>query len=170
MIERPAFYTFENGVFVIVEGEDDDARELHALPEGFWDVDGQQTMDWDDGAGAIVELVSQWRDRLWTAVKAAREAAIDGGCITPLGRVDTDPGSRAAITERWTAAQADPGTWSSVWTMEDNSDEPVDHDAMRSIKLAVDAHVEAQRQRARDLRDQLNAASTVAGLKAVETF
>lgn len=170
MTTLPQFYTFEDGVFVRVHGEVEDTRELHPLPEGFYAPDGALQMDWDDEAGEIVELVGPWRDRLWNAVKLARDAAIDGGCMTPFGRVDTDAKARAAIDERWGGAQADPDHWSSVWTMEDNSDEPVDYEAMRAIKQAVDAHLEVQRTRARDLRDQLVAAETLAELRAVGAF
>lgn len=166
----PSHYVLEDGVPAIVFEVENDERELIPLPDGFFGPDSaRHAMLWIDGDW--VEDVEGERAVLWAAVKQARDVAIGAGCNVPgLGRVQTDAGSRAAINERFGAAAADPGHWSSVWTMEDNSDEPVDYAAMRSIKLAVDAHVEAKRVRARDLRDQLNEAGTLAELRAVDRF
>jgi hypothetical protein len=159
-------YFVDSGVAHIVDGADEGYAgvSLIPLPSGFHDAPRLFV------EGEWIEDVEGERTRLWSAIKIAREKAIDGGCSTPLGRVDTDPASRAAINQAWGEALADPDGFSRVWTMENNDDEPVDHDAMRAIKLAVDAHVEAQRARARDLRDQLSDANTAAELWAVPPF
>lgn len=170
-MDLPRFYVIEDGVPAIVRGEEDETRELIELPDNFFAPgSARHCYLWIDGAWT--PDVEGERALLWSAVKRARDAAIDGGCDTPLGRVQTDAVSRAAINQAWGEALADPDGFSRVWTMEDNSDEAVDHDAMRQIKLAVDAHVEAQRTRARMLRDMLNDEenATLAGLRAIEAF
>lgn len=123
----------------------------------------------------VVELAADhWlsaeRDRVWSLVKVQRAELTAGGCDVPLlGRIQTRPDSLAAIEQSWGAAQADPQDWSTLWTMEDNRREPIDHAGMRSIKLAADAHVNRIRAAADAVYADLFApgVTTLAGLAGI---
>jgi len=139
-----------NVTYLNPQGADPDL--IHPLPAGFW--------------------VPTARDRLWSLVKVQRETLLAGGCDVPgLGRVDTGEKSLAAIDRKLAAAQLNPDTWSDVFTMEDNEEEPVGLAEIVAIKTAVEAHEQAVRNAARAVRDDLfdEEITTLAALGAVGT-
>jgi hypothetical protein len=152
-MSRPTHFTIRpDGVADRVFPDGYPPEMLHELPADYWDL----PRIWDTDAQEWREDLAGERARIWGEVKAQRAAITSSGCMVPgLDRVQTDPASLAAIEQRWGAAQADPEHWSAVWTMEDNSREPVDHAAMRAIKLAVDAHVDAVRAAADEVYSEL---------------
>jgi len=103
-------------------------------------------------------------------LKAERDALQDGGCMTPLGRMDSNSRSREFLNGAVAAAQvalAAGEAWSIAWTMEDNS--IVVHDAAQIVAagLAVAAHVVAMHAIYTGLRGAVEAAETVAAVEAV---
>lgn len=126
-----ALDAYQNEVVGVIEGSfregqhliDDQTGEVTLIPQG--------------NAGVGLD------DRRLTRRKQAkdhREAAIEGGCDTPLGRVQTSAVSQDNIMQA--VFQADRAKragepWSIVWTMEDNSEIPHDADQMIAMAMAV---------------------------------
>lgn len=111
------------------------------------------------------------RARAWEAVKAARDAHESGGAASPLGVVDSDPVSIGRITGAVVMAQVALGAGAPFtidWTMADNSTETHDAAAMIAMGVAVGAHVDAVHAHARTLRGEIEAATTLEALAAID--
>lgn len=156
MSQPTHYFIGEDGEVSIVNPDGYDGL-AKPLPKGFWDTPKVWT------GKAWAEDIEGERARLWAEVKARRDALIAGGCDTPSGRVDTDAKSQAAISELAALARNDPA-FADEWTMEDNSRVPVDAKAMIDIWTAFLAHRSAARKWADDIRDRLDAATTIAEL------
>lgn len=119
--------------------------------------------------------IAEIRAALWQQVKAKRAAVRDGGAATPLGAVDSqeteDVPARTNILGATFAAmiaKMNAVDYSTTWTMLDNSEMALDADQMISVGLAVLAHVNASYDRARALRNQIDAAEDVAALLKID--
>lgn len=115
----------------------------------------------DDVDGVCASMIA--------ALKQRRDLAIAGGCMTPLGRVQTDSASLAAITRFAAAAdraQRRGEDFGVVWIMADNSH--VQHDAIAMIALdhAVTVGITALRSVYNGFREALNAAVSLDELDA----
>jgi len=110
---------------------------------------------------------------VWADAKAQRDSHIDGGALTPVGMVDSDELARSNISGATIAAliakQAN-AAYSVTWTMLDNSTVVLDADGMIAMGLAVLAHVNACHDRARVLRAEIEAASDMAELLAIDVL
>jgi hypothetical protein len=118
--------------------------------------------------GAWVANLTWHRRQAWERIKAARDQAENGGCATPLGRVDTDPLSRDRISGAVQMAMIVGAAFSIDWTMEDNGAVAHNQAAMIALGLAVGQHVGAVHATARALRVLIDAAATVEQLEAIE--
>lgn len=129
------------------------------VPRGVWEA-GLSTAPLDALQGA-----------LWQRVKAARDAAIDGGAATPEGVVDSDALSRSNISGAALGAliaQSAGAPFSVEWTLKDNSVVTLDASAMIALGLAVLAHVNGCHDHARTLREQIEAAADVTALLTID--
>lgn len=96
------------------------------------------------------ETLDRWRRERWNAARAYRETHAAGGCVTPLGRVNTDDASVRKITGAVVMAMAslaggDPFE-PIAWTMFDNSIVTHDASAMIAMGVAVGRFVDACQQ------------------------
>lgn len=115
--------------------------------------------------------IAEIRSAIWDRIKARRDAMIDGGAPTPSGAVDSYLEARmniAGAVQAATIAQASAQAFTVNWTLLDNSVVVLDAAAMIAVGLAVLAHVNACHDRARALRDQINAAEDIASLLTID--
>lgn len=125
---------------------------------------------WNEAAQAWAENVIGERARLIEILKGVREAAINNGCDTPLGRVQTDPGSREAINAAVSGALMAKLTsqpFTAMWTMTDNTIVAHSADQMLALGAAVLTCVGAAQAAYESKRGVLNSAKTIADLRAV---
>lgn len=118
----------------------------------------------------LVPIISDARESKWDEVKIARDFHIEGGCATPLGRIDSDLVSRTNVAGAVSMAQiamASSTPFSIEWTMEDNSVVIHDGPAMIAAGVAVGTHVNACHRVARSLRDQIEAAQTISEVDSI---
>lgn len=132
-------------------------------------VDIETVETWADGEAIYVrprtvdpdEALTLARLRRWEAAKLVRDAHIDSGCMTPLGRVDSDEASRLNISgavQTALIAQAAGQPFSIDWTMADNSVVSHDGPATVAMGLAVAGFVSACHEAARAIRVAIEAA------------
>ena len=110
------------------------------------------------------------RARARQQINVEREARKDAGCDTAIGRVDSDPASRANVTGAATAAmiaQAAEVTFEINWTLADNSTVALDAAETIGMGLAVLAHVSAVHDQATTLKAAIDAADTAEDIAAV---
>jgi hypothetical protein len=108
---------------------------------------------------------------LWEEVRAIRADKVDGGATTPFGRVDTDKLARTNISGAALSAviaQGASAPYSVEWTLADNSSVVLNAAEMIGLGLAVMQHVDACYNRARALRNLINAAPDMAELLAID--
>jgi hypothetical protein len=110
------------------------------------------------------------RARARQRINTEREARKDAGCDTAIGRVDSDPASRANVTGAATAAmiaQAAAAPFEINWTLADNSTVALDAPSTIGMGLAVLAHVSAVHDEATALKTAIDAAETAEDIAAV---
>lgn len=122
------------------------------------------------GNGALVPDLATARARQRAVVNAGRDAAQDGGADTPSGRFDSTPRSReflnGAITNAL-IAQAAGVPFTISWTLANNSVVTLTGAELITAGIAVAAHVDAMHQRARVLKERIEAAGTLAEIAAI---
>ena len=115
--------------------------------------------------------VDEFRAIRWTEAKAHRDHVSTSGCITPLGRVDTDADSQRKIVGAATAAliaRTVGQPFTVNWTMQDNSVVPHDADQMIAMGMAVVAFLGACQDAGTAVRAGFLAAQDNAALAAVD--
>lgn len=115
--------------------------------------------------------LAEVKSRAWEAVKALRQSYHYGSASTPFGDVQCDPEAKANVTGlalMATIAKNSGATYSEPFTLADNSVVVLDADQMIAMSLAVGEHVSAVFSRARDLRDQIEAAASAADVAAID--
>lgn len=162
--------TFDDPDFAAIEvSEDDDLRGSYIGLDGLLYSLPPKPHDhchWDRDAVAWVDDLQAAKYARWEAMKVARDAAEVSGVIYDGVEYDTDPMSVQRITGACLQANVDPTmTWD--WTAADNSVVTLDAAQMVALGTAVAAHVSACHAHSRTLRDQINAATTIAEVDAV---
>lgn len=108
----------------------------------------------------------------WDRARAYRNQRQEGGCMTPLGRVDTDADSQRKINGAVTAAMVALTTGADfpaiVWTMTDNSAVSHDAAAMIAMGMAVVAFLDACQNAGTAVRAAIEAAADAAALAAID--
>ncbi|MFA7441148.1 MAG: DUF4376 domain-containing protein [Sphingomonadaceae bacterium] len=115
--------------------------------------------------------VEALRPLIWERAKLYRAAAESGGCETPFGRIDTDLESLVRITGAVQAASiaiSAGDTLTLDWTMADNSVLTLDAPMLVAMGRAVALHVDAVHQHGRDLRSDIDAATTSEALLMID--
>jgi hypothetical protein len=108
---------------------------------------------------------------IWEEVKQIRAQKIDGGCTTPWGIVQTDELSRSNISGAALAAviaKSSSSAFSIVWTLADNSEVTLNADETINLGLIVMQYVNDCYTRARELRVEIDAATNMAELLAID--
>lgn len=108
---------------------------------------------------------------VWHSVKEHRDMHINGGAQTPFGAVDSDDLARANISGAALGALISKSTqapYEITWTMLDNGTVNLDADQMIGLGVAVLTHVEACHAQARNFRTQIEAATNMAELLAID--
>lgn len=148
----------------------EEAREAPAdvVPNGRWRCVGGGGFVEDAAAPASL---ADCKAALWESVKALRETCANSRVATPFGPMDADAESRANIAGAALAAMAaqlGAATFSVVWTTAENEAVTLDAAGMIAVGNAVTAKVNGAYQRARALRDQIDAAPDAATLDAID--
>ena len=153
---------------------------VHPRDEGFAWIDGEhaavaldapidpEIMAWD--GEAWTPAVGTLRSHAWAAIKERKFVAEQGGCLTPLGMVDTDAESQrkiAGAVQMAMIAQGAGAPFAITWTMKDNATVAHDGPAMIMLGLAVGQHIAACHATALAKRAALEAAETAAEIGAV---
>ncbi|MNV54734.1 hypothetical protein D3C71_1469430 [compost metagenome] len=102
----------------------------------------------------------------WEGFKTARDAAEFGGFIWDGSRFDSDAISQSRIQGAVQLAAMAPG-FSLDWTLADNSIRTLNAADMAAVGAALGAHVAILHADARELRTQINAATTAAQLDGI---
>jgi hypothetical protein len=106
----------------------------------------------------------------WSQIKAARDAEENGGFDTSWGRFDSDPASQTKLigaAQLASIALAQGAPFGIEWTLQDNTSVPLDANQMISVGVALAAHIDAAHQRGRQLRAQIEAATTLQDLESI---
>jgi len=159
------FAIIENGAVInIAAGETALEDNWHELPEGVTPHIG----DTFDGSG-YTRPVEPARLAKWEAVKAMRDAIIDGGAPVPgLGTFDSDMLSRINITGAVTLAQIGGQAFSISWTLADNNVVQLNAAQMIGVGVAVGQFVAAAHANAQALRADIEAAQDYAELESID--
>ncbi len=153
--------------------------QLYAAPDGArWiEISGdvrEQTLILVDGApterprpvGLNVAKATRWDE-----AKSHRDLTASSGCITALGRVDTDADSQrkivGAVTAAMIAKQAG-APFSIDWTMADNSVVTHSADQLIAMGMAVTAFLSACQNAGTAIRDAIDAAISADALAAID--
>lgn len=111
------------------------------------------------------------RNLLWEMVKVQREARLAVGASTPFGMVQTDPASRDIINGLVTRAiiaqvKAD-ASFTRTFTKSDNSRVTLNAAQIIAVGEVVEDFVNSIHEHSQVLRDQIEAATSMAELLAV---
>ena len=102
----------------------------------------------------------------WSQIKRARDEAEFGGFTWDGSPFDSDAISQSRIQGAVQLAAMAPG-FTIDWTMTNNSVRNLNREDMANVGAALGMHVAAQHAKARTLRSQIEAATTVAEVDAV---
>lgn len=120
--------------------------------------------------GVCVPNLTLFREQQRAIINAAHDAARDGGATTTHGVFDSNGESRELLQGTIKYAEiteARGGTFEGYWTNQADQDEPVDLEKLQTIGLEIAQHVAAVHLRARVLKARIDAAETVAAIRAV---
>jgi hypothetical protein len=123
------------------------------------------TKQWIDPRSLV-----DFKDAKWEEMKKARTAAIDAPLTTPYGVFDSSPSARTSITDAVLLLQtlASLGTPTTIdFTLADNSVVTLNTTQMVQVGLMLGQKVQVAHSRARVLRLQGEAATTVAEVEAI---
>ncbi len=159
-----------DGTFELVAsaGIDLDNPDLTPLPEGFdpwtWIADPATRTFAADLAGC--------RAKKWEAVKAYRDVLEQTGTApSQVGAVQCDDRSKIKISglvQMAMISQAAGVEFSQTFTLADNSNVVLEAPGMIALGVAVGQHILALHARAQELRDEIAAAETLAGIAAID--
>lgn len=115
--------------------------------------------------------VSGNRNLVWEMVKAQREARLAVGASTPFGMVQTDPASRdiinGLVTRALIAQVKSEAGFTRTFTKSDNSRVTLNATQIIAVGEVVEGFVNSVHEHSQDLRDQIDAASDMAELLAI---
>ncbi len=115
-----------------------------------------------------VPTLSGARLARWQEIKTARDAVASSPTIVTQGKAwQVDDASRAAMRDQLEVADFVGATWSTVWTLGDNTRATVTAPALRAVLAAYGMRANAAQQRAQALRDALHRAQTVQEINAI---
>lgn len=153
----------------MLDGEVDDARfyvqagELVEIPP---QPDEHHEFDWDTHTWYDPRTLAELKAAKWAEIKAARDRVEFGGFIWDGSRFDSDRASQMRIQGAAQLAQLTPD-FTIDWTLEDNTVRTLDATQMLAVGMTMGNHVNAAHVHARDLREQIEAATTAEAVEAI---
>lgn len=133
-------------------------------PESYIVLDGEWTVRAIDPVEALAAAKMMKRQ----SVRQLREMAEWSGCMTPAGRVDSDPESQRKIGGAVQMAMIIVDDFTIDWRMQDNSIVTLDVAAMIAMGLVVGQHVSACQQRKNVLDGLIDDAGTMEELDSID--
>ncbi|MFN3914731.1 MAG: DUF4376 domain-containing protein [Aquabacterium sp.] len=112
--------------------------------------------------------LEQVKDRKWSVLKEARDRAETGTFVWRGHVLDADKARITGAASGAFIAQSLGLPYADTWTLADNSTIPVTAADMIDIGLTLMQHVSACHARGRQLRQQLNEATTVEQVEALQ--
>lgn len=125
---------------------------------------------WDWASKAWIVNLDDAKALQWAAIKAARDAAEYGGFTFNGGRYDSDTVSVQRINGAVSMALIAQGAGQSFsidWTLADNSVATLAGADVINLGMTLGQFVNGVHEKARQLRDQIDAATTVAAVGAI---
>lgn len=122
--------------------------------------------DYDAKAWVDPRSLDQLKAAKWDEIKAAREAAEYGGFTWDGSTFDSDAASQQKIIGASQMANLTPG-FEIDWTLADNTVRTLNATEMNSVGIALGQHVNAQYVHARNLRQQIEAATSAQEVQAI---
>ena len=175
---RPQNPPINNAEFTYIESEAD----LHSMLFGdnYFIWDGQDFVDTGESKSSLASNIwskeqKKWVDGRdleqkkadkWAEIKAGRSAEEFGTFEWTPFTFDSDETSQRRIQGAVQLAALDPNIVMD-WTLADNTVQTFDAPELQGIGQALASHVNACHVKARDLRDQINAAKTEAELSVI---
>jgi hypothetical protein len=117
---------------------------------------------WDDASLSWIDgrTLAELKAAKWEEIKDARSVAEYGGFVWEDSVFDSDPSSQQKIIGASQMASLNPATFLIDWTLADNSVRTLNATEMNAVGVALGEHVNAQYVHARELRQQIEAATT----------
>ena len=113
-----------------------------------------------------IEPVADTRARKWFEIKNARDAQEFGGFYWDNSKFDSDLISQSRIQGAVILAMQNP-SFTIDWTLKDNSVRTLSAADMLAVGQALATHVEIAHTKARTIRTQLDAATTIPEVEAI---
>jgi hypothetical protein len=113
------------------------------------------------------ELVTEARTAAWSRTKAFRQSLLTLPVTVGTLTFDATEVSQARILAAIQMADLVGPAWSATWTLADNSSAEVDRATLAAVVVAVGVRTDGIFAQARTLREQIDAAQTVAEVEAV---
>lgn len=110
------------------------------------------------------------KDIKWARIKELRDAAEEAGFVWDGSTFDSDKTSQSRIqgaAQLATLAKINNQPLSIEWTLMNNGTRSLSADDMIAVGMALGAHINEQHVRARQLREQIEAATTPEQVQAV---
>lgn len=147
------------GKFVLYGG-DGDVDDLETFMDG-------TTISFRARSDDAAEVLAIARMQAWEAAKAYRDRCSNGGCQTPLGRMDTSDDSQRKLNGAVTAALTAKTLGQAFtvdWTMQDNSVATHTADQMIAAGMAVVKFLDACQKAGTAIRAQILASADPASV------
>ena len=129
-----------------------------------------QVFDYPSKQWVDSRTLSEIKEAKWESIKAKRAEAIDAPLVTPYGTFDSRVKDRTNITDAVLMAQTleSRGLPSSIdFTLTDNTTVVLSAESMINVGLLLGQKIQAAHARARELRAQIDAATTKQEIEAI---
>lgn len=133
-----------------------------SFPPHPWMVWSDADIAWIDPRNLTELKAAKWKD-----MKAARSTAEYGGFIWDGSPFDSDAASQQRIIGASQLATLNPSAFEIDWTLADNTVRTLGAAEMNAVGIALGVHVNAQYVHARNLRQQIEAATTPQDVEAI---
>lgn len=127
----------------------------------------QPYMRWASGAWFDPRPLDSVKSDKWGEIKKSRDATEHGGFTWDGSVFDSDPVSQSKIIGAVQLANMNPASFLIDWTLQDNTVRALSGANMVAVGQALAVHVNAQHVLGRTLRQQIDAATTVAEVNAI---
>lgn len=124
------------------------------------------TFDYASKTWVDLRTLDDLKAATWSAIKADRDQAEFGAFEWDGSPFDGDALSQSRIRDAAQEAARSPA-FVRVWTLADNTFRELNSADMTAVAAALNAHIDLQHSLARELRAQINAATTAAQLAAI---
>lgn len=149
----------KDGVFAAYTPEEASAKANRPGSKFLW---SNLSMSWVD-----LRSLEEAKAAKWDQIKAKRNDAEWGGFAWDGSVFDSDPLSQSRIQGAVLLANLSPSSFSVDWTLKDNSVRVLSASQMVGVGEALGSHVAAQHTIGRQLRQEIENATTVEAVESV---